>query len=73
MMNAMRRATATSKTIKFKTDSGNKKRNTALLPTDEKNHRTFKDMIQWRKEREQKERTVRNKVHMMIILFFYFL
>lgn len=65
MMNAMRRATATTKTIKFKTDSGNKKRSTALLPTDEKNknHRTFKDMIQWRKEREQKERTVRNKVH----------
>lgn len=26
-------------------------------------HRSFKEMIQWRKEREQKERLVRNKVN----------
>ena len=29
----------------------------------ERKHRSFKEMIQWRKEREQKERLVRNKVN----------
>ena len=29
----------------------------------EKKHRTFKEMIQCRKEREQKDRLVRNKVN----------
>ena len=28
----------------------------------ERKHRSFKEMIKWRKEKEQKERLIRNKV-----------
>lgn len=40
----------------------------------ERKHRSFKEMIKWRKEREQKERLARNKViWQKLRLTFYFL
>ena len=34
----------------------------------EKKHRSFKEMIQWRREKEQKERLFRNKVLYLTLL-----
>jgi hypothetical protein len=35
---------------------------TRISSEAERKHRSFKEMIQWRKGKEQKERLVRNKV-----------